>query len=40
MKVPGVLSWDPEAEKFMNSDLANSMLQRPQRHPYGTDYIK
>ncbi len=40
MKIPGVLHWDPKMEKFLNNDLANSMLSRPQRYPYGTDYIK
>ena len=40
MKVPGVLNWDPSKEKFSNNDLANSMLSRPQRYPYGTDYVK
>lgn len=40
MKVPGVLHWDPSAERFKNNDLANSMLSRPQRYPYGTSYIK
>lgn len=40
MKVPGILQWDPKTEKFKNSELANSMLRRPQRAPYGTDYIK
>ena len=40
MKVPGVLNWDPKAERFSNNDLANSMLSRPQRYPYGTDYVK
>ena len=40
MKVPGVLKWDPTAERFWENDLANSMLKRQQRHPYGTDYIK
>jgi hypothetical protein len=39
MKVPGVLEWDPKAEKFTNSDKANSMLRREQRAPFGTDYI-
>jgi len=39
MKVPGVLKWNPEAERFMDNDLANSMLSRPQRYPYGTNYI-
>jgi predicted dehydrogenase len=40
MKIPGKLEWDPRYEKFKNSDYANSMLRRPQRYPYGTDYIK
>ncbi|HWS01608.1 MAG TPA: Gfo/Idh/MocA family oxidoreductase [Prolixibacteraceae bacterium] len=40
MKVPGVLKWDPKTERFKDNDLANSMLIRKQRHPYGTDYIK
>jgi len=40
MKIPGVLNWDPKTEKFIDHDAANSMLSRPQRHPYGTDYIK
>ena len=40
MKVPGVLNWDPSKEKFSNNDLANSMLSRPQRYPYGTSYVK
>ncbi|MBN1290641.1 MAG: Gfo/Idh/MocA family oxidoreductase [Candidatus Latescibacteria bacterium] len=40
MKIPGKLQWDPKGEHFINNDSANSMLRRPQRHPYGTDYIK
>lgn len=40
MKVPGILNWDPKAERFVNNDLANSMLSRPQRYPYGTNYVK
>jgi predicted dehydrogenase len=40
MKIPGVLNWDPKAERFVNNDLANSMLSRPQRYPYGTEYVK
>jgi len=40
MKVPGRLEWDPNTEKFRNSEAANSMLKRSQRYPYGTDYIK
>lgn len=39
MKVPGVLKWNPEAERFVDNDLANSLLSRPQRYPYGTNYI-
>jgi myo-inositol 2-dehydrogenase/D-chiro-inositol 1-dehydrogenase len=34
------LYWDPQKELFVNDDEANSMLSRPQRAPYGTDYIK
>ena len=40
MKIPEKLQWDPKAERFVNHDLANSMLRRPQRYPYGTDYIR
>ena len=40
MKIPGILRWDPNKERFLDNDLANSMLSRPQRYPYGTDYIK
>jgi hypothetical protein len=40
MKIPGALQWDPEKEKFIGNDAANSMLSRPQRYPYGTDYIE
>ena len=40
MKIPGVLNWDPSAERFVNHDLANSMLSRPQRYPYGTSHVK
>lgn len=39
MKVPKKLEWDPKLEKFRNSELANAMLRRSQRAPYGTDYI-
>jgi predicted dehydrogenase len=34
------LQWDPVKEQFVNDPEANSMLSRPQRAPYGTDYIK
>jgi myo-inositol 2-dehydrogenase/D-chiro-inositol 1-dehydrogenase len=40
MKLPRRLYWDYKAEQFINDDEANSMLKRPQRSPYGTDYIK
>ena len=40
MKVPGILKWNPKTERFVDNDLANSMLSRPQRYPYGTDFIK
>ncbi len=40
MKIPGVLKWDPIHERFIDNELANSMLSRPQRYPYGTNYIK
>ena len=40
MKIPGVLNWDPKAERFIDNDAANSRLSRAQRYPYGTDYIK
>ncbi len=39
MKVDRKLLWDPNKEKFLNDDFANSMLSRPQRYPYGTNYI-
>lgn len=40
MKIPGVLKWDPKTEQFKDNSLANSMLKRKQRFPYGTDYVK
>ena len=40
MKVQGKLSWNPEKEQFNDNIIANSMLSRTQRYPYGTDYIK
>lgn len=39
MKLPGKLQWDPVNERFLNNDQANAMLSRPQRYPYGTDFI-
>jgi myo-inositol 2-dehydrogenase/D-chiro-inositol 1-dehydrogenase len=40
MKLGRKLYWDPDKEKFVNDDEANSMLARPQRAPYGTNYVK
>ena len=40
MKLDTRLEWDPKIERFKNNDVANSMLSRPQRYPYGTNYIK
>lgn len=40
MKLSRKLFWDPEKERFKNDDEANTMLSRPQRSPYGTNYIK
>jgi hypothetical protein len=40
MKLGRKLDWDPETEKFVNDKEANKMLSRPQRAPYGTNYIK
>lgn len=39
MKLPRKLYWDPVNERFKNDDEANAMLSRPQRHPWGIDYI-
>jgi myo-inositol 2-dehydrogenase/D-chiro-inositol 1-dehydrogenase len=40
MKLPRKLYWNPDKEQFINDDEANKMLSRPQRKPYGTDFIK
>jgi myo-inositol 2-dehydrogenase / D-chiro-inositol 1-dehydrogenase len=40
MKLERKLTWDPATEKFVNDKDANKLLSRPQRKPYGTDYIK
>jgi predicted dehydrogenase len=40
MKLERKLNWDPGKERFVNDDEANSMLSRPQRAPYGTNYVK
>ena len=39
MKLNRKLYWDPMKERFKNDNEANSMLSRPQRFPYGTDYV-
>ena len=39
MKLDRELNWDPQAERFVNDDEANALLSRPQRAPYGTDYV-
>jgi len=39
MKLNRKLYWDSITEKFKNDREANSMLSRPQRYPYGTNYI-
>ena len=36
MKLPRKLVWDPEKERFVNDEEANSMLSRPERFPYGS----
>lgn len=40
MKLGRKLNWDPQKERFINDNEANSMLSRPQRAPYGTNYVK
>ena len=40
MKLNRKLNWNPEIEKFINDDEANSMLTRSQRKPFGVNYIK
>ncbi len=39
MKTPGTLYWDPAKETFKNNVEANKLLSRPQRFPYGTNYV-
>jgi predicted dehydrogenase len=36
MKLGRKLTWDPQAEHFVNDDAANAMLAREERAPYGT----
>lgn len=39
MKLPRKLYWDPVKERFKDDDEANAMLSRPQRYPWGIQYI-
>jgi len=39
MQLPQTLQWDPVNERFENDDEANAMLSRPQRYPWGIDYL-
>lgn len=39
MKIGRKLEWSPENERFVDDEEANSFLSRPQRSPYGTDYV-
>lgn len=39
MKTPGKLYWDPKKEIFKDNVEANKLLSRPQRYPYGTNYV-
>ena len=39
MKIPGKLYWDPKKEIFKDNVEANKLLSRPQRYPYGTNYV-
>ncbi len=39
MKSPKKLFWDPEKEMFKDNTEANKLLSRPQRYPYGTNYV-
>ena len=39
MKLGRKLFWDPVKERFENDDEANSMIARPQRYPYGIDFL-
>lgn len=34
------LIWDPRKEQFKNDSEATAMISRPQRKPYGTNYIR
>lgn len=39
MKLSRTLHWDPVNERFEDDDEANDMLSRPQRYPWGIDYV-
>ncbi len=39
MKTGQKLYWDPEKEIFKDNIEANKLLSRPQRYPYGTNYV-
>ena len=39
MKVDGKLHWDPRHERFLDNDSANALVKRPQRYPFGTNYV-
>jgi len=39
MKIDGKLHWDPQHERFLDNDRANALVKRPQRYPYGTNYV-
>ena len=40
MKLGRKLEWDAAKEEFVNDPEANSYLSRPQRRPWGTDFVK
>ena len=40
MKLGRKLRWDATKEQFIGDDEANALLSRPQRFPYGTEYVK
>ncbi|MBD2753006.1 Gfo/Idh/MocA family protein [Spirosoma validum] len=40
MKLGRKLRWDAKKEQFLNDKEANATLSRPQRFPYGTQYVK
>jgi len=40
MKLGRRLYWDPVKERFRNDDEANAMLSRPQRYPYGYEFLE